>query len=71
MVLQLSQLKSQLENLKATYTDNHPDIIVTKKKIADLEKKLAEGTRVRLKKAREGTRPLTSTIISKRRGKPS
>ncbi len=43
MVLQLSQLKNQLESLKATYTDNHPDIIVTKKKIADLEKKLAEG----------------------------
>jgi polysaccharide chain length determinant protein (PEP-CTERM system associated) len=40
-VLQLNQLKTQLENLKATYTDNHPDIIVTKKKIADLEKKLA------------------------------
>jgi uncharacterized protein involved in exopolysaccharide biosynthesis len=31
-----------LENMQATYTDNHPDIIVTKKKIADLEKKLAE-----------------------------
>jgi polysaccharide chain length determinant protein (PEP-CTERM system associated) len=41
MVLQLSQLKNQLENLQATYTGNHPDIIVTKKKIADLEKKLA------------------------------
>jgi polysaccharide chain length determinant protein (PEP-CTERM system associated) len=43
MVLQLSQLKAQLETLKATYTDNYPDIITTKKKIADLEKKLAEG----------------------------
>jgi len=43
MVLQLSQLKSQLEDLQAKYTDNHPDIQVTKKKIADLEKKLAEN----------------------------
>ncbi len=35
-------MKNQLENLRATYTDNHPDIIVTKKKIAELEKKLAQ-----------------------------
>jgi polysaccharide chain length determinant protein (PEP-CTERM system associated) len=43
IVLQLSQLKNQLENLQTTYTDNHPDILITKKKIADLEKKLAQG----------------------------
>jgi polysaccharide chain length determinant protein (PEP-CTERM system associated) len=42
MVLQLSQLKSQLEDLEAKYTENHPDIRITKKKIADLEKKLAK-----------------------------
>jgi polysaccharide chain length determinant protein (PEP-CTERM system associated) len=42
LVLQLSQLKNQLENLQTTYTDNHPDIRVTKKKIADLEKKLTD-----------------------------
>jgi polysaccharide chain length determinant protein (PEP-CTERM system associated) len=42
IAIQLNQLKNQLENLQATYTDNHPDLIVTKKKIADLEKKLAE-----------------------------
>jgi polysaccharide chain length determinant protein (PEP-CTERM system associated) len=51
IVLQLSQLKIYLENLKATYTDNHPDIIVTKKKIADLEMKLAEE----LEKIKKGT----------------
>lgn len=50
-VLQLSQLKNQLENLKATYTDNHPDIIVIKKKISDLEKKLAGE----LDKSKKGT----------------
>jgi polysaccharide chain length determinant protein (PEP-CTERM system associated) len=42
MVLQLSQLKTQLEELQAKYTDNHPDIRSTKKKIAELEKKLAQ-----------------------------
>lgn len=42
-VLQLSRLKSQLEDLQTKYTDNHPDIRSTKKKIADLEKKLAEN----------------------------
>lgn len=43
MVLQLSQLKSLLEDLQAKYTDNYPDILVTKKKIAELEKKVAES----------------------------
>ena len=42
-VMQLSQLKAQLEELQAKYTENHPDIVVTRKKIADLEKRLAEG----------------------------
>jgi polysaccharide chain length determinant protein (PEP-CTERM system associated) len=43
MVVQLSQLKGQLEELQAKYTENHPDIVVTKKKIADLEKRLADA----------------------------
>ena len=42
-VVQLSQLKGHLEELQAKYTENHPDIVVTRKKIADLEKRLAEG----------------------------
>jgi polysaccharide chain length determinant protein (PEP-CTERM system associated) len=42
-VMQLSQLKGHLEELLAKYTENHPDILVTRKKIADLEKRLAEG----------------------------
>jgi polysaccharide chain length determinant protein (PEP-CTERM system associated) len=41
--MQLSQLKNQLEELQARYTDNHPDILVTKKKIAELEKRLTEA----------------------------
>ncbi len=46
MVVQLSQLKGTLEELQAKYTDNHPDIVVTKKKIADLEKRLADSQTV-------------------------
>ena len=36
--LNLDQLKAQLIQLKTRYTDQHPDIIRLKKKIADLEK---------------------------------
>lgn len=36
-------MKGQLEELLSKYTENHPDIVVTRKKIADLEKRLAEG----------------------------
>jgi polysaccharide chain length determinant protein (PEP-CTERM system associated) len=43
MVLQLSHLKTQLDDLQTKYTDNHPDIRATKRKIADLEKKIAES----------------------------
>jgi uncharacterized protein involved in exopolysaccharide biosynthesis len=32
------KLKSELEALRTKYTDNHPDVIAMKKKIADLEK---------------------------------
>ena len=41
--MQLSQLKTHLEDLQAKYTENHPDILVTKKKIFDIEKKIAES----------------------------
>jgi len=37
---QLEQLKSQLTELQGKYTEKHPDIRVTKKKIADLEAKV-------------------------------
>jgi polysaccharide chain length determinant protein (PEP-CTERM system associated) len=32
-------LTRNLEDLRARYTENHPDVIITKKKLADLEKK--------------------------------
>ena len=32
------KLKRELEDLRATYTDNHPDVIAIKKRMADLER---------------------------------
>jgi polysaccharide chain length determinant protein (PEP-CTERM system associated) len=37
---QLQQLRSLLDELEAKYTPKHPDILMTKKKIAELEKKM-------------------------------
>jgi len=36
-IVQLEQLKNQLKDLQSKYTDKHPDILIVKKKIADLE----------------------------------
>ena len=40
---QLYLLKTQLEELQAKYTPKHPDIVITKKKIAELEKKVQDS----------------------------
>jgi len=39
--VQLNQLKMNLEEMRGKYTESHPDIIMTKKKIEDLEKRVA------------------------------
>jgi succinoglycan biosynthesis transport protein ExoP len=39
----LEELRILLVNLKSKFTDEHPDVIRTRKEIADLEKHLAEG----------------------------
>ena len=39
----LLQLKNQLANLQASYTEQHPDVIRLKAKIADLEAKIKAG----------------------------
>ena len=39
---QLEQMRNSLADLRAKYTEKHPDIVITKKKIADLEAKSAE-----------------------------
>jgi polysaccharide chain length determinant protein (PEP-CTERM system associated) len=38
--IQLEQLKNQLADLQLKYTEKHPDILITKKKIADLEARI-------------------------------
>lgn len=38
-ILTLDQLKKQLENLQASYTDKHPDVVRLKEKIASLDAK--------------------------------
>src|SRR5260370_17328930 len=40
---QLSQLQTQLLQLQARYTEDHPDVIKTKADIAQVQKKLAEA----------------------------
>lgn len=39
---QLYLLKTQLEELQAKYTPKHPDILITKKKISELEKRIQD-----------------------------
>jgi len=40
---QLSALQTQLSNLQARYTEDHPDVIKTKNEIATLQKRIAEN----------------------------
>ena len=42
---QLYLLKTQLEELQAKYTPRHPDILITKKKIEELEKRIQDNQR--------------------------
>jgi polysaccharide chain length determinant protein (PEP-CTERM system associated) len=41
----LNQLKNHLSELETKYKEKHPDILMTKKQIADLEKKIEAGMR--------------------------
>jgi len=41
--LQLEQFKNLLADLQAKYTEKHPDILITKKKIVDLETKIEKA----------------------------
>ncbi len=59
--IQLEQMRNQLSDLQARYTERHPDILVLKKKIADLEAKL-EKERAE-KKSEESASSVTVTPI--------
>lgn len=60
--LTLAQLKQQLADLKASYTDRHPDVIRLKRQIEDFETKAAEtktGAGVPDQEQSESPTPLT------------
>ena len=53
---QLEQMRNSLADLQAKYTEKHPDILTTKKKITDLEAKSAEfeANREKMEMAEKG-----------------
>ena len=59
---QLEQLKSYLGELQGKYTDKHPDILTTRKKIADLESKVQKARLER--ETEEKARPEQKQAIS-------
>ena len=44
--IEMQQLEAQLANLSATYTPDYPDVVATKRKIADLKKEIAQNAAV-------------------------
>jgi uncharacterized protein involved in exopolysaccharide biosynthesis len=64
--IQLEQLKSHLADLQGKYTEKHPDILITKKKIADFEAKIEKA---RSEKEGEENPPLQEARMEARKGK--
>jgi polysaccharide chain length determinant protein (PEP-CTERM system associated) len=64
--IQLEQLKSLLADLQGKYTEKHPDILITRKKIADLEPVVEKA---RLKKEAEENSPLPGVRMEARKGR--
>jgi polysaccharide chain length determinant protein (PEP-CTERM system associated) len=60
-------LKNNLESLRGKYTENHPDVVVTKKKIADLESKKTTLTIKNDPRYRELQRQIAATDMEIRR----
>jgi uncharacterized protein involved in exopolysaccharide biosynthesis len=59
--IKLAQLKNNLEDLRMKYTEKHPDVLILKKKIAELGKEVKQANLRREKeKKREGQQVLTS-----------
>lgn len=64
--IQLEQLKNSLTEFQANYTEKHPDILILKKKIADLESKIGKARlekELEEKKASEQKQDSASPII--------
>ncbi len=59
-LLKLAQLKNNLEDLQMKYTEKHPDVLILKKRIAEMEKEVEQAKLRREKeKKREGQQVLT------------
>ncbi len=63
--IQLEQLKSHLVDLQGKYTERHPDIIIAKKKIADLEAKVEKAKLEREAEESSATSGIKETTITK------
>ena len=57
--VQLEQLKNQLADLQAKYTEKHPDIVIVKKRITDMELKIERD-----KLGKETEEPITVSELS-------
>ena len=68
---QLEQMRNYLADLQAKYTEKYPDILVTKKKIADLEVKSAEFEATREKAEMAEKEKEKTAAKEKTPGKPS
>lgn len=59
--IKLAQLKNNLEDLQMKYTEKHPDLLIIKKKITELEKEVEQAKlRREEEEKREGQQILTS-----------
>jgi polysaccharide chain length determinant protein (PEP-CTERM system associated) len=73
--VELEQLKSHLADLKMKYTEKHPDIVMTKKRIAEVEQQIekmkvkeAEEEKIGTEKMEEKTISPPSVVISEVKG---
>jgi polysaccharide chain length determinant protein (PEP-CTERM system associated) len=66
MITQLNALKRDLENTRSKYTENHPDVIDLKRKIAKLEPRVMEL----LRKEEENIRQRNEAIVESNLDRP-
>lgn len=59
---QLASLQDQLASLRSKYTDEHPDVIKLKARIATLKNKIATAPRVEEKTEKDGNAALTEPL---------
>ena len=70
LILQLNNLKKDLNNVQSKYTENHPDVIDLKRKIASLEPRVKEVKEL-LKKQEAAREARIRNLRAKREGKTS